>query len=188
MHDTASSLITAWSNFYVITGSAAGSLTGLMFVVISLIVGRQRLPPADEGIATFSTPTVVHLAAALLVSAILSAPWHSLVQAAVLLGLTGLYGVVYVCWVMIRTRRQTIYSPGIDDWVWYTILPLLAYLAIVAGAILLPSIPSEALFALAGGTLLLIFIAIHNAWDIVTYIAIGLPVDKSEESKESGAE
>ena len=188
MHDTATSVITAWSNFYVITGSSAGSLTGLMFVVISLVVGGNRSRAAGEGIPTFSTPTVVHFGAALLVSAILSAPWHLLVQAAVILGLTGLYGVALVLWMTVRMNRQTAYRPGVDDWVWYSVLPLVAYLAVAAGAILLPLVPGEALFALAGGTLLLIFIGIHNAWDIVTYIAIVLPEDQSPESNESRAE
>ena len=49
--------LATWQNFYVITGSAAATLTGLMFVVISLIVGtRARVSPASGGIAAFSTP------------------------------------------------------------------------------------------------------------------------------------
>ena len=31
----------------------------------------------------------------------------------------------------------------------------------------------EALFVVAGAVVLLIFISIHNAWDIVTYLATG---------------
>ena len=42
--------------------------------------------------------------------------------------------------------------------------------------------PTQALFALAGANLLLIFIGIHNAWDVVTYIAIQLPEDPSSPS------
>jgi len=66
---------------------------------------RDRSRTSHEGVATFSTATVVHFCVALLVSAILSAPWRSLVHAAALLGLTGLYGVVYVSRVMLRTQR-----------------------------------------------------------------------------------
>jgi len=46
-------------------------------------------------------------------------------------------------------------------------LPCLAY-----GAIALAAVPVQALFILAGGVMLLIFIGIRNAWDSVTYIAI----------------
>jgi hypothetical protein len=181
MHETASSVINEWSNFYVITGSSAAALTGLMFVVITLMADNAS-GTSDEGIATFSTPTVVHFCAALLVSAILSAPWPSLVHPAVLLGLAGLFGTAYVFHVIARTRRFIVYRPGIEDWFWYTMLPLIAYLAIVAGAMLLPSIPTYALFALAAADMLLIFVGIHNAWDVVTYIAVAQPADASPPS------
>ena len=67
VQETGVSFLTTWQTFYVITGSAAATLTGLMFVVISLIVGsRARVSPGSGGIATFSTPTVVHFGAVLL--------------------------------------------------------------------------------------------------------------------------
>jgi hypothetical protein len=173
MAEIASSVLTPWSNFYIMTGSAAASLTGLMFVVITLVTGAERLRKAPDGISTFSTPTVVHFCAVLLVSAILNAPWHSLVYPATLLGLVGVCGVVYVLRVMSRTKRLSVYRPDMEDWTWYTVLPFVAYGAVLAGAIVLSAIPVEALFVLAGGVVFLIFIGIRNAWDIVTYIAVG---------------
>ncbi len=53
-----------------------------------------------------------------------------------------------------------------------TVLPLVSYTALVVAAILLPSHPVPALFVIAAGTMLLLFIGIHNAWDVVTYTAI----------------
>ena len=170
MHEAPSALL-PWSSFYVITGSSAAALTGLMFVVITLVAG-DRSRPTSEGIATFSTPTVVHFCGALFVSVLLSAPWRSLTHVAVMLGLAGLAGVAYSLRVTHRTRRLTTYRPGMDDWLWYVVLPLAAYVAVLAAAIALPAVPTEALFALAGGIVLLIFIGIHNAWDVVTYLAI----------------
>jgi len=168
-------VLTQWSNFYMLTGSAAGALTGLMFVVITLVGGARRAQTAPTGIATFSTPTVAHFCAALFVSAMLSAPWHRLVPPAVLLGLAGLAGVVYILYLMRQQARLTTYTPDLEDWSWYTALPLLAYTAILGGAIALPFVAAGALYALAGGALLLIFIGIRNAWDVVTYIAIQGP-------------
>jgi hypothetical protein len=172
MAESASSVLTQWSNFYIMTGSAAGGLTGLMFVVITLLTGAENLPTNRDGLSTFSTPTVVHFGAALLVSAILSAPWHSLVSPAALLGIAGLYGVVYVLGLMRRTGRLTEYTPDLEDWLCYTILPIVAYGAILACALMLVAVPVTALFVLAAGVVLLIFVGIHNAWDIVTYIAV----------------
>ncbi len=107
-------MLTTWQNFYVIIGSSAAALTGLMFVVITLIAGTRE-PRASESVAAFSTPTVVHFCAALLVAAILSAPWQVLWHASLLLGLSGLGGVTYVVIVLRRALRQTSYQPVLED-------------------------------------------------------------------------
>lgn len=175
MADAASPLLAPWANYFFMIGSSAAGLTGLTFVVISLIMARERRDGAQEGIAAFTTPTVMHFAAALFVSGTLIAPWHSLAHAGVLVALTGLGGVAYILRVMRRTRRLTVYTPDLEDWIWYSILPLGAYGAIFAGAIGLPTVPVYALFVLAGGVMLLIFAGIRNAWDVVTYIAVTPP-------------
>jgi hypothetical protein len=74
-----------------------------------------------------------------------------------------------------RTRRQNAYEPEFEDWLWYAALPLIGYFALVASAIGIGAIPVYALFAAAGAVLLLILVGIHNAWDVVTYIAIEQP-------------
>jgi hypothetical protein len=182
MHEAPSAL-TAWSNFYVVTGSSAAALTGLMFVVVTLVAGN-RTRQKGEGLATFSTPTVVHFCVALLVSAILSAPWRSLVHVAVMLGLAGLYGVVYTKHVMHHARRLSVYRPDFEDWLWHTVLPFVAYAAIVGAAIRIAFDPTVALFAAGGAVMLLIFIGIHNAWDVVTYLVV---LEAEESANATGA-
>jgi hypothetical protein len=179
MAESVSSVLAAWSNFYIMTGSSSASLTGLMFVVITLVSGVERLRKAPDGISAFSTPTVVHFCSALLVSAVLSAPWRSFGFAAALLGIIGLFGVVYIFRVALLARRLGTYTPDVEDWSWYTILPILAYGTVLGGAIALLAVPAGALFAVAAGVVLLIFVGIRNAWDIVTYIALALPKNAS---------
>ena len=168
----APSIFSAWSNFYTITGTAAASLTGLMFVVVTLVAG-ERTTARQTGLDLYSTPTVVHFVSAFLISAVVSAPWHAPVGGAWLLGIAGFCGVAYTALVMQRIKAsQTDYVPDIDDWTWYTILPLVAYLAIAISGVLLPTGWAAPLYVLAGATMLLIFSGIHNAWDVVTYLAI----------------
>jgi len=171
MTDSAPSFLGAWSNFYVMTGSAAAALTGLMFVVITLVTG-ERSRTTRDGLATFSTPTVLHFGAALLISAILCAPWHALLRVAILTGLSGLIGFGYSARIAFRASKLSTYKPDLEDWICYTILPLIAYGAIFGSSIGLMVAPASALFALAGGVILLIFTGIHNAWDVVTYVTI----------------
>jgi hypothetical protein len=163
----------AWQNFYVIMGSSAGALTGLTFVAVTLVAGNRR-PGAGRGIAAFNTPTVVHFGAVLLVAAVLSAPWPALVPAALLLGLCGLAGVLYTAIVVRRLRRldQGLYTSVLEDWLWYSICPLITYTALLITAIMVPGSPAPALFGISAVMLLLLFMGIHNAWDIVTYVAV----------------
>lgn len=185
MHE-APSAFTAWSDFYVIVGSAAAGLTGLMFVVITLIAG-DRTRSTDEGISTFSSPTVVHFCVALFVSAVVTAPWPSLVHASVFLALGGAYGFGYAALVTyrMRTRMHELYRPAIDDWIYYAIVPLAAYAVLVGAAIRLPAAPAGAPFALAGATIVLIFLGIHNAWDVVTFIATRQHVKQDGKEKDA---
>ena len=168
-------VFSSWSNFYITTGSAAASLTGLMFVVITLVMGQERIRRSTEGIAAFSTPTVLHFATALLISVIFNVPWNSLVAPAVLAGLVGLNGIIFLSDATIRAIRLREYSADISDWCWYTILPFVAYVALLVSAVLIPGHAHQALFGLAGSVILLIFIGIRNAWDIVTFIVTGGP-------------
>jgi hypothetical protein len=178
--------LAAWENFYVIVGSAAGALTGLTFVVISLSAGR-RMPGADWGVATFNTPTVVHFGIVLLVSAILSAPWPALSQAALMLGLCGLGGVAYGAIVVRRLfRRPDTYDPVLEDWLWNAVFPLAAYTALVVTAIILPGSPAPALFGTGAALVLLLFIGIHNAWDVVTWITVVRPLQQNQSAEDVG--
>jgi hypothetical protein len=172
MQEAAVSPLTAWGSFYVIVGTSAGALTGLMFVVITLIAGSPRMPRSSLPISAFSTPTVVHFGAALFVAALLSAPWQALWHVALLLGLFSLGGVIYSLIVLRRTLLQTDYELVLEDWLGHIIFPLASYIALVVAALLLPGNPVPALFVIAAATILFLFIGIHNAWDTVTYIVL----------------
>lgn len=160
--------LAAWDSFYVIVGSAAGALIGLQFVVMTLVAARP-LPRAAEAGAAFATPTVIHFGTALLLSALLRVPWQSIISAAALWGLIGLCGVAYALVVARRMRRQTLYQPEFEDWLFHALLPLAAYAILALSAFVAPSRTREALFGVGAAALLLLFIGIHNAWDSTSY-------------------
>ena len=115
---------------------------------------------------------MVHFCAALLVAAILSAPWPSLAGAGWAVTSCGASGLLYSGIVVRRARRQNEYQPVFEDWLWHMILPPLAYAAVLAAGLLLEGGPTGALFVIAAAVLLLVFIGIHNSWDTVTYVTI----------------
>jgi len=158
-----------WNSFYVIVGSSAGALIGLQFVVIALIAETPNARADAQAGATFSTPSVVHFAVVLLLSAIISAPWHTIGVVGVVWGLMGISGIVYALIVARRMRLQTAYRPVFEDWLFHALLPLAAYAILAVSAYVAQSHARPALFLVAAATLLLLFVGIHNAWDAVTY-------------------
>ena len=62
---------------------------------------------------------------------------------------------------------------GLEDWLWHTVFPLASYTAIVIASALLSRNLERSLFAVAAAVLSLVLIGIHNAWDTVTYLAMG---------------
>lgn len=176
MPEAAFSLLAGWDSFYVITGSSAAALTGLMFVVIALS-GESNVtagPAASvAAIRAFSTPTVVHFGAVLLLAALLTTPGHTVLTLSGSVGACGFAGLCFIRWVVVQMRRQTGYSPVADDWVWHVRLPALAYACLVTGAAGLWWRPAMALVLVAAAALFLLYIGIHNAWDAAIYVSVG---------------
>jgi hypothetical protein len=157
-----------WESFYVIVGSSAGALIGLQFVVLTLIAEKPQLATAEGG-AAYLTPTIVHFGTVLLLSAVLRVPWHGIGAFVTTWGLVGLAGIAYVAVVNLRIRRQSLYRPQVEDWLFHALLPFAAYVLLALSAIAASSHEREALFGVAGAVLLLLFCGIHNAWDAVAY-------------------
>ncbi len=163
------SVANGWEIFYTIVGSSAGALIGLQFVVITLVAARPIRDGIAEAGGAFATPSVVHFTIVLLLSAIVTAPWDRIALPAVLWGLVGLGGVVYVALVVRRMRRQGVYRPVLEDWLFHVVFPLAAYAVLAVSAVAAPSDASLALFLVGAAALVLLFVGIHNAWDAVMY-------------------
>src|SRR5258707_14792279 len=134
-----------WDSFYVIVGSAAGALIGLQFVVLTLVAERPPLRAAEAG-AAFATPTIVHFGTALLLSAVLRAPWQAVTPVAALWSLVGFAGAAYTCILTRRMRRQTTYRPVFEDWFFHLLLPLPSYAIIALTSFEDPYTSHEAIF------------------------------------------
>jgi hypothetical protein len=116
MGESVLSLFKEWETYYLIVGTAAGALTGLQFVVLTLITKAGVLRGSEEALAAFSSPNVAHFSAALLVSAIATAPSHGTGAPAFAFGLCGVLGLVYSLSVLTRARRQRDHRPVLEDW------------------------------------------------------------------------
>jgi hypothetical protein len=180
-----------WDNFYVIVGSAAGALIGLQFIVITLMAERPPVGAEEVG-AAFGSPTVVHFCAALFLSALLQVPWQTIIIDAVLWGLLGVIGVVYVIIVARRMITQPVYEPVFEDWLFHFALPLAAYAGLAVSSFAAPSHEHGALLGVGGAALQLLFVGIHNAWDSIAYhvltVRAGKHVPRSRDETKSQGE
>lgn len=161
-------ILAEWDSFYVIVGSAAGALIGLQFVVMTLMAVRPPERVAEAG-PIFATPTIIHFSSVLLLSALLRVPWPSFTPLAVLWGLLGLAGVIYMLVIARAMNRQAAYEPVFEDWLFHALLPLLAYVILGIAALDAGAHERDALFGVGSASLLLLFVGIHNAWDSTAY-------------------
>jgi hypothetical protein len=168
-----------WDNFYVILGSAAAALLGLTFVVIALIAERRANP---AGMAGYITPTVVHFGTVLGLSCFVSMPHQHVMGLSIGCGSTALGLLIYTGAIASNVRRfSRTYLPVLEDWIWHVILPAAVYCVLLAMAFSLWREPRESMYGIAAALLLLLFIGIHNSWDVA--VSVTVQNKKDEDAK-----
>jgi hypothetical protein len=171
-------LLADWNNFYVITGSAAAGLTGLTFVVIALAAETRRA--SLKGLRIFVTPTIVHFCAVLTLAAYLSMPHQGACSLSLGFGAAGIAGLAYVAKVGLGIARiASDYVPVHEDWIWNVVLPAIAYGVLLGTACFIWTRPERSLYAAGAVSLLLMFIGIHNAWDIAVWNTVTTKKDET---------
>ena len=159
-----------WRDFYMLSGAAAATLVGLMFVAASI----ASAPFAGRGPApmrVFITPTVVHFASTLFVCLISIMPSHNARSLGGVIGLGALAGLAYCGRVIAIIVRR--FAGGLDweDRAFYALLPVSGYLLLfVSAALEFDERPSAANLAAAIGVIVLIVAGLRNAWDMTVWI------------------
>ena len=160
-------LIAPWHDFFVLLGTAAATLIGAMFVVVSIGIGilsRDR----SVAIQVFLTTTVVHLSTVFFGCALTMVPVLTPRWQAIIAGVAGLVGVGYSVQVIwgFRQHRGTVLS----DWFWYAIFPLAAYAAVAIAAALGLYDTAEGLDLFAAPLTALLVAGIRNGWDMLVFL------------------
>jgi len=158
-----------WRDFYAVIGAAAATLLGAMFVVASLGAGyvtRSHL----AGFRLFVTPIVIHLCVILFTVAAMVVPGLGSGVLGAVLGAVGIVSLAYSgkVWTRINLRDGT----DTDDLIWYALVPLPAYAAMVGAAIFLWQGLTMGLYILAAALAVLLAACIRNAWDMILYFVI----------------
>jgi hypothetical protein len=178
-----SSPLAGWDNFYVILGSAAAGLLGLTFVVIALVSEGRR--PTTAGLSGYITPTVVHFGTVLGLSCFLSVPRQNVTSLSMGFGSAAIGLLIYTGVITSNVRRfAKNYVPVLEDWIWHVLLPAIVYCVLLAMAFLLWRQPRQSMYGIASALTLLLFVGIHNSWDVA--VSITTQKEKEEEHKREG--
>ena len=162
-----------WDNYFLMLGGAAGSLIGLLFVVVTLTSNFERAQ-ALRGAGTYMTPTAAHFAVALALCAVTLAPGLSRDWAGALLGLAIASGLANALRAAFGVRQYELDPDNNVHWSdfwWYGATPTVLYVGMAAAVAALWLGVDRAVYGLAAGVLMLLLVAIHNAWDLITWIA-----------------
>lgn len=177
-----------WSDYFLMVGSSAAALIGLMFIVVTLTAGRDR-HEVEYGKHLYTSPIVWHLGVVLLLSGGAIAPTvtpgvYGWVTAAL-----ALFGIATGIRNAIGIVRSAVSPATTFDSIWYGIVPGGAYLGLGASAVGVLLGHWWASSAVAASLMALLLVSIHAEWDLVTFLAprADVPSPASDIREDSGA-
>jgi hypothetical protein len=158
-------------------GQTAGTLIGLMFVVLTLgatLGSDVRRAAIATAVPMFVTPTLVHFGAVLLIAMLALIPKDSDLVVPWCLLVCGVAGVVYV--VILGTgifsSRPSLMDPSdIGAHAAYVPVPAIAYLLITVSTLAALAGWHYAGLAIAAGAAILVAAGIRNAWGMALFVA-----------------
>ena len=159
-----------WDSYYLLIGTAAGALIGLLFVVATLNAGRE-VSTVTRGTQTYLTPTVFHFAMVVVVSALATAPELPARFVGPALAACALAGLLYSVWVCARLSQNKLEGQHWSDFWYFGAAPVATYLALGATAAAVWMAPATVPYDAAFLLLVLMLLSIRNAWDLVTWLA-----------------
>ena len=168
MGDIWSLQLESWHEFYLLIGSAGLTLTGLLFVVVSLaprVVAEQHA----SGVRAFASPNAVYFTTALVASAVALFPGLSAKGIGVFFCFGSIAVLGYLAHAKIHQQwRQNQYS--LLDWFWYVGLPFAAYMLLFVSGIGVLFQFTLSMHGAGVAFILLLVVGIRNAWDIIIWV------------------
>jgi hypothetical protein len=168
-----------WREFYSFTGTAAATLMGLMFVVISLTQQQLTTERGRGAVGAFFTPIVAFFVTEIIVSMLVLIPAITPFWLGLGLAIVGVLGSAYMVARGAHARWGKRWDLEADDWLWYFLLPAASYIVIIVGAVLVLRSSAYGVYGVAVVMGALLLIGVRNAWDLVVFLTL----QRSEDSE-----
>jgi hypothetical protein len=157
-------MLSAWSNFFVMTGSAGATLVGLLFVVVTLGTGLPTSRTLDIARASM-TPALYSFSGVLLQSMVALVPWPSNWPCGAIFVVMGIGGVLYrISAIRFRSTLHLKAISGPIDRIFHNVVPLVASVSLISGGAGLIAGAAFGPFAIAGASMLLLVSGIYRTW------------------------
>ena len=161
-----------WADFFLLAGSAAAVLIGLIFVVMTLMQDRPR-SSVLAGSRLYMGPVVLHMSLVLVLSGAALVPRIAPDEFATVAAVVALAGAVRGVMVTVGIRRLAFSEdpPHWSDMWFYGAIPAALYVILAIAALGVAGTQVWARDAVAGVIVALLLVGIRNEWDLVTWLA-----------------
>jgi hypothetical protein len=162
-----------WQNFFLLVGTAAATLVGLMFVAVTFgagLVTEESAPTARS----FLDPVFAHFVQILLTASLIVMPSMTGRVLAVLLAVIAssrLLSLVRIFRHMLEAHRRH-GDLDLSDWTTGVVVPLLVYLLLIATGIGFWLEQHWAFNSLAIVTVALLMLGVLGAWELMVWMAL----------------
>ena len=175
-----------WGEFYLMAGSAAAVLIGLIFVVISLMQDRSR-SSVLTGSKLYMGPIVLGVSFVLTLSAAALVPQIDAASFAAIAAAVAAWGLARGLTSIAGIRALGDEVHWTDVW-FYGVLPSMLYVALGVVAWGLWTAASWAVQGMAAVVTAALLLAIRNEWDLITWIAPRSAAEDPHWDQDSGSD
>ena len=163
-----------WHDFFLLTGTAAATLLGLVFVAASIaaVIPNEKLGDMSQG-NIWVIPILTAFVRVLILCALGVMPgqtWRSFGCLVTLLAGLDLVNTVWRTRALHRFHRtKERLTPA--DWWWYAVAPAAATVAIAVTGVSFCMEGPVPMYVLAAGLLGHLVVGVHNAWELAIWLA-----------------
>ncbi len=162
--------IDRWHDFYMLAGTAAATLFGLLFVSLTLNI-EVMSDQSQIGLKELATQSFASFLYVLLISLLLLIPDHNPKLVGVEILLLGVIGLVNAT-RQIRPVIGHLQATWAKTYLfWRFVMPTASYVGLIAIAFTVWAGRHDSLFSLVYVVFILLITAIHNAWDLLVGIS-----------------
>jgi hypothetical protein len=165
--------VIAWQNFYILVGTAAATLIGLMFVAITFGSSMMGKVENREGTRAFLDPTLTHFVQVLVTSCFMLVPWMGATVLGALLAVIAAFRIVSLTRIYrhMRAAHRKHGDLELSDWMQGIVVPLAMHLTLGVSAAM--SIAGRNVLSLVAiVTIVILLNGIYGAWELVVWIAL----------------